>query len=1184
MSGKTPKKSHKKIKNERKHSQAALDYLMSWGWILIIIVAVLIILFSFGIFRIPSAPTIISGFHGITMQAAQANSTMMVVKITNNYNQFVNITGITINVNGNTYTSYSCLNNIISTGQSTLCRVPVSIPTSSYLSKIQIAFTPYRSSIYEISNGTVSSTLVSGPIPINNQLTYFVERGLPYGSTFTVNYNTSTNSTTISSVKNNVSFNLPFGNYYFSVPSVTYQGCSSVPSPSSGTHSTGVGELIQFTSNCTTTFSETGLPSSQTWQVTYNGTTKSNSTNSKIYIHTNNTKSTQVFYTATAKSDTLSCVSYATPSIRLGGSYIFSAWNCTTTFSETGLPSSQQWHVSSYDSSSSSAVNTGSTASILQTDITTVSSYTASAVSNNIDCYSNPDITAEQGSSGNTFTTWTCITTFSETGLPSSQTWQATYNGTTTSNVATGTSIPITTNNVKNAQVSYTATAKSDTLSCVSYSTPSIALGTSYTFSAWNCITTFSETGIPIGATGSGISGTLGWSAYFPSGTKVNSSTSLSTLTYTQTDITTVQSYSAGAGTNGLDCGSSSTISTYQGGSVSFSSWDCTTSFSESGLPSGQNWYATYGSNTLPTESTGSSTSISQNDISSLSTSVAEGYSSDLSCNSYSKPSIYQGGSHQFAHWNCTTVFIDNGYTSAVQNMASQWTIKWDGNRGISSSTSLSFTNNDVTSVGSYAFETPFTEGGVLCTGKSGSAQMGTSNTLAQNWVCDTMIAGNEVLSEFLPSSSHILTLEHGSSKAYSGTAVDSVVYDPSNNLFYVALLGSPGEIMIFNNSNDAYVGTLVDNFLPTNTADEYPAYMVYANGYVYVMNVDDANESFFMGVISGVSDYSSTVQYHGDYLNVGGYGLIYNPVANTIWAASTDSSQNPAIYIFKADSSASYVNTLGNPFSGGSTWGSGHMMVYDPNNKQIFAGGSYEVIGGLHAEIADYWASNASCEDCTIDLSSSLGGNVVTEQYIPFRVKGVGHTDFIYATCLADCHADTRVSMMNLSNYASQSIFNTPNTELTSYYDGAYNSGFAFPWSFYYTLNCTIDTAGYCANYPTLYGTSAANPNSDNVSVTLDTNASAHMGGVITTPVTVRFASNYPSNTAWSVNFAGTSEGASSTAQNITFAVPSGNSYHYSIPETCIGTSVVAPSPSSGTASAGDIITVSWSGTGVPC
>ncbi|MEM3873025.1 MAG: hypothetical protein QXE05_10755, partial [Nitrososphaeria archaeon] len=56
------KKATVKKVNPDHEAQAALDYLMSWGWVLIIIVLVLVILFSLGVFKAPSAPTIISGF------------------------------------------------------------------------------------------------------------------------------------------------------------------------------------------------------------------------------------------------------------------------------------------------------------------------------------------------------------------------------------------------------------------------------------------------------------------------------------------------------------------------------------------------------------------------------------------------------------------------------------------------------------------------------------------------------------------------------------------------------------------------------------------------------------------------------------------------------------------------------------------------------------------------------------------------------------------------------------------------------------------------------------------------------------------------------------------------------------------------------------------------------------------
>lgn len=583
--------SMKKVE-ERKRSQAALDYLVSWGWILIIIVAAVIVLFSLGVFRVPSAPTIISGFSGITMQAAQANSTMMVVKLTNNYNQFINLTGITVNVNGNTYKSLDCLNSIISTGQSTLCRIPVSISTSSYLSNIQISFTPYKSSIYEVSNGTVSSTLVSGSIPINNQLTYFVEKGLPYGSTFTVNYNTSTNSTVVSSINDNVSFDLPFGNYYFSVPTVNYQGCVSTPSPVSGYHSTGVGELIRFASNCTTTFSETGLPSSQKWSVSYNGSTASNSTGSSIYIKTKNVTNAQISYTAIAKSDNLVCVSYKTPLVRLGGSYTFSAWNCTTSFSESGLPSNQGWYVTNYDGASSTVVSTGSLISILQYDIPDVSSYTASSSGsplNELNCSSSlPGV--EQGSTASPFSPWTCTTSFTESALPtgSGQYWNASYDS-----LSGKSSVP---NNIGIVQSgittvsSFSASAVSDNLDCNSQAS-SVQQGSTVSMTPWTCVTTF-DSGMPSGYN------SYNWRITY-TGTQSSYSSVSSSIAITTTGITKVSNEPVTQGNlNSVDCNYNATSIGYLEGSANtfnLNYWKCVTQFTESGLSSSSEvWAAVY--------------------------------------------------------------------------------------------------------------------------------------------------------------------------------------------------------------------------------------------------------------------------------------------------------------------------------------------------------------------------------------------------------------------------------------------------------------------------------------------------------------------------------------------------------------------------------------------------------------
>ncbi|MGC8533641.1 MAG: hypothetical protein ACP5MV_03390, partial [Candidatus Parvarchaeum sp.] len=702
-------------------------------------------------------------------------------------------------------------------------------------------------------------------------------------------------------------------------------------------------------------------------------------------------------------------VSYYTPSIALGGSYTFSSWNCTTTFSETGLPSNQQWYISSYDSLSSSAVSTGSQISIIQTGITTVSSYSASAKSSQLDCYSNPDITVEQGSSG-TFTTWTCITTFSETGLPSGQTWQVSYNGTTNSG-STGSSISITTNNVKNAQVSYTASAKSDNLACVSYYTPSIALGGSYTFSSWNC----------------------------------------------------------------------------------------------------------------------------------------------------------------------TTTFLDSGASVGMQQFSTQWTIKFDGKRGEGvSSNEITISNNGVSNVGVYPYQQPFTQNNVLCVGSSGNAQMGSSVNLGANWKCYTMIAGNEVFSEFpLPNADYTQTVETSpgsNTKAYSGRDASSIVYNPENNLYYIALVN--GDIIVVNDSTDSEVAVINPPY-----KDAYPLILTYANGLVFVLN-EIGLGSDTVNVISGESYLSTNTSISGNDLT---FQMGYNPDTNTLWIPTYTSSGTPEIAVVQANSGAALNNYLGSPWTSTSSFGGN--PVYDPNNEEMYVSGMYyTALSGGNAEIAAYWASNGSCQDCTIDLSSAIGASVWTQQYIPFRVYNVGHTDFIYAGTGGS--SSNKFAMLNLSNVNTIPTFTIDDDLLGSYYDGAYNSSYAFPWSWLYTLNCPQGSGGSCTSDATLYGTSTENPDSSSLSITLNNNGTT-IGGVITTPVTVKFESiGLPSGTSWGVTYAGYNEGSSS--QNITFAVAPGNSYSYSVPAVCspsvgevftasTASPLTPPYTDTGSASAGQLVTLDW-------
>ncbi len=931
LSNKKHKRKNTKRSNGKISAQAALDYLVSWGWVLIIIVLAIVVLFSLGIFKVPTAPTIINGFQGITMQAAEANSTMMVFKITNSYNQFVNITGVTVDVNNNNYTSYSCLNSLISTGQSTLCRVLVSIPTSSYISKIMIAFTPYKSNIYEVSNGTVSSALVSGSLPINNQLTYFVERGLPYGSTFTVNYNTSTNSTSVSSTNNKVSFNLPFGNYYFSIPSVSYQGCNSIPTPVSGYHSTGAADLISFRSNC------------------------------------------------------------------------------TTTFTESGLPSNQQWH-SNYDGLSPSA-STGSPSIVTQTGITTVSLYTAEGYSND--------------------------------------------------------------------------------LSCNSYNAPSISEGSSYAFSSWNCTTTFTE----------------------------------------------------------------------------------------SGLPSNQYWKVNYGGATNSIISTGSSTQFINNDITTVSQYTAEGDSNDLSCNSYNAPSISEGSSYAFSSWNCTTTFIDDGFTSPLQNLSHQWTIKWNSVRGTSTSSIISFTNTGISNVATEPYQQPFTEGTVLCTGPSGSAypgsliNLGIENT-GSNWICDVIAISMspniiKFVPEFYPSNVILDSITVPSSNAFVSQYGMSgqLAYNPNTNEFYVPMPGD-GAVALINASTATYLGSI--SFGSGVVIGTY-----YQNGLVFVLDSPSPSlhTNYSVLVINGNTPLktNTTISYTAS-------GFAYNAATNSFWIGSTALGAN-SIYVVAANSTANLIDIITasfiNPQNSGYLTGP---AAYDPNNHEMYVSGVTSDIGGA-GEIQLFY-SNGTAVGSPININSTTSnpGQVV---YTPYSVKNTGGTDHIDVVGLAGFPPDSLTIIDDSTNTVTGSIA-LPSYSAQLFYDGAINSGFAFPGSDLYTFYCPYSSStGLCDSGSILSSTFANDPGVGDVNLTLSNTGSENvstLGGVITQPTTITFLeSGLPSNIGWAASIAGYSFTSSTSYIIAPVAINGGYSYSFLINPICSGTTLYSSNATRGSASAGQVVKVEW-------
>ena len=340
---------------------------------------------------------------------------------------------------------------------------------------------------------------------------YFTESGLPSGFNWNVTYDGVT--------KVSGSSNIEFitinpggygGNFSYSVPDIktTSAACTEIyiPSPSSGYLAAGTNQSVVFTltsDTCITTFDENGLPSGHAWTVDYNGTTETSSTDKITFTSAPGTPS----YSVSAPSNssaTLDCTTYYFPSPSSGHltagtslSISFSSkTHCTTTFTETGLPSNVKWYTT-YDKDTSSAQSPNKIVFSKNTTGTAIPSYSYSvqkltASSSSLDCSTTYTPSPSSSSSLNagssikiTFTTSTsCVTTFKDSELNSGYNW-AVYGGSQSSSGSTSSNLQLTTSS---GTYSYSASITTNGIDC--YSSGSFSAGSTITPS-FTCQTEF---------------------------------------------------------------------------------------------------------------------------------------------------------------------------------------------------------------------------------------------------------------------------------------------------------------------------------------------------------------------------------------------------------------------------------------------------------------------------------------------------------------------------------------------------------------------------------------------------------------------------------------------------------------------------------------------------------------------
>jgi hypothetical protein len=111
-------------------SQSALEYLVTYGWAILLIVAAIAILYALGFFNPSSSiykTTVISGFSGVKVASAFANSSIFQFDVLNEAGVSVSLINSTLTIDRQNYTSITCTDMYISNGQNSPCSLSIAL-------------------------------------------------------------------------------------------------------------------------------------------------------------------------------------------------------------------------------------------------------------------------------------------------------------------------------------------------------------------------------------------------------------------------------------------------------------------------------------------------------------------------------------------------------------------------------------------------------------------------------------------------------------------------------------------------------------------------------------------------------------------------------------------------------------------------------------------------------------------------------------------------------------------------------------------------------------------------------------------------------------------------------------------------------------------------------------------------
>jgi hypothetical protein len=318
----------------------------------------------------------------------------------------------------------------------TTATIEVDLPNGTYnfsVAKVAGYLAAPSKGVVAVAGLWASESIVFAAVAPTEYDVTFTESGLASGTTWSVTFNGTTNSSSTASIR----FRVPNGSYSYTVGAVS--GYTS--SPSSGTivvSGADKNQGITFTAvpptTYTVTFTETGLPTGTSWAVTVGTGTNGSTTASIPFTLPNGTYSFTVGsvpgYTSSPSSG-----SFKVAGANLPEPVTFSklpAATYTVTFNETGLTTGTSWSVTfdgtAQGSSAKTDVFTAKNGSYSYS-VANVSGYTVAPTTGTV------PVSGADVSVSITFSKYYAVT-FGETGLPSGTNWSVTLAGSALNNTS----------------------------------------------------------------------------------------------------------------------------------------------------------------------------------------------------------------------------------------------------------------------------------------------------------------------------------------------------------------------------------------------------------------------------------------------------------------------------------------------------------------------------------------------------------------------------------------------------------------------------------------------------------------------------------------------------------------------------------------------------------------------------